>query len=246
MSQHWTENLYWNNGDYTGEDQVDRVIQSIGQMWFILHRLRHQAWGPTVTVNAVNQMLLTNLSRRHETLHYKMRAIDSSSQIALWLLIASLRTVIWECISMNTATCTMRPQVFHSSLFAHDSSYRRRHSSPRAPSSEEHLLLISLRLIVRLFRQYCWITMAKSLRSKWVRKMKAIKRVRYGEKEKARLINMINAAKAASQEEQSNSESQFISISKWLYEPLKLMNVNVLLSNVSVSLLHLYSVCHVN
>ncbi len=33
--------------------------------------------------------------------------------------------------------------------------------------------------------------MAKSLRSKWKRKMKAVKRVRYGEKESARLDKMI-------------------------------------------------------
>lgn len=54
--------------------------------------------------------------------------------------------------------------------------------------------------------------MAKSLRSKWVRKMKAIKRVRYGEKEKARLINMLNAAKAG--EEATSTESQFIQVRK--------------------------------
>ncbi len=39
--------------------------------------------------------------------------------------------------------------------------------------------------------------MAKSLRSKWKRKMRAEKRVRYGEKEKIRLLNMLDAAKAA-------------------------------------------------
>jgi len=36
--------------------------------------------------------------------------------------------------------------------------------------------------------------MAKSLRSKWKRKMRAVKRERYGEKEHARLINMLTAA----------------------------------------------------
>ena len=39
--------------------------------------------------------------------------------------------------------------------------------------------------------------MAKSLRSKWKRKMRAEKRVRYGEKEKVRLLNMLDEAKAA-------------------------------------------------
>ena len=36
--------------------------------------------------------------------------------------------------------------------------------------------------------------MAKSLRSKWKRRMKAAKRVRYGEKEKARLVKMLEDA----------------------------------------------------
>lgn len=35
--------------------------------------------------------------------------------------------------------------------------------------------------------------MAKSLRSKWKRKMKAVKRERYGEKENDRLIKMLTA-----------------------------------------------------
>ena len=35
------------------------------------------------------------------------------------------------------------------------------------------------------------VTMAKSLRSKWKRKMRAVKRIRYGEKEKARLEKML-------------------------------------------------------
>eukprot|EP00088_Acartia_fossae_P020588 TRINITY_DN22131_c0_g1_i1.p1 TRINITY_DN22131_c0_g1~~TRINITY_DN22131_c0_g1_i1.p1 ORF type:complete len:106 (+),score=37.99 TRINITY_DN22131_c0_g1_i1:39-356(+) len=39
--------------------------------------------------------------------------------------------------------------------------------------------------------------MAKSLRSKWKRKMKAVKRVRYGEKEKAVLNKILDAAKEA-------------------------------------------------
>jgi len=39
--------------------------------------------------------------------------------------------------------------------------------------------------------------MAKSLRSKWKRKMKAIKRVRYGEKERAVLEKMIDDAKTS-------------------------------------------------
>jgi hypothetical protein len=37
--------------------------------------------------------------------------------------------------------------------------------------------------------------MAKSLRSKWKRKMKAIKRVRYGERENGKLVKMVEAAK---------------------------------------------------
>ena len=36
--------------------------------------------------------------------------------------------------------------------------------------------------------------MAKGIRNKWKRKMNAIKRVRYGEKERARLENMLKAA----------------------------------------------------
>lgn len=45
--------------------------------------------------------------------------------------------------------------------------------------------------------------MAKSLRSKWKRKMKAIKRVRYGQKENDRLIKMLKDAKA---DEESKSQ----------------------------------------
>ena len=37
--------------------------------------------------------------------------------------------------------------------------------------------------------------MAKSLRSKWKRKMKAEKRIKYGEREEKRLIKMLEAAK---------------------------------------------------
>merc|ERR1712226_653647 len=39
------------------------------------------------------------------------------------------------------------------------------------------------------------VIMAKSLRSKWKRKMGVIKRVRYGEKENARLLNMVENGK---------------------------------------------------
>ena len=39
--------------------------------------------------------------------------------------------------------------------------------------------------------------MAKSLRSKWKRKMRAIKRVRYGEKERVVLEKMLDDAKAS-------------------------------------------------
>ena len=45
--------------------------------------------------------------------------------------------------------------------------------------------------------------------------MKAIKRIRYGEKEKARLINMLNSAKTAEQE--GSSESQFVVVRKWIF-----------------------------
>ncbi len=41
--------------------------------------------------------------------------------------------------------------------------------------------------------------MAKSLRSKWKRKMKAAKRVRYGEKERARLDKMLADFKESEQ-----------------------------------------------
>jgi hypothetical protein len=66
--------------------------------------------------------------------------------------------------------------------------------------------------------------MAKSLRSKWKRKMRAEKRVRYGEKEKVRLLNMLDAAKAAEENpivrvtrvirtrEPVNEEGKFFSI----------------------------------
>lgn len=36
--------------------------------------------------------------------------------------------------------------------------------------------------------------MAKGIRNKWKRKMNAIKRIRYGEKEKIRLENMLKAS----------------------------------------------------
>lgn len=39
--------------------------------------------------------------------------------------------------------------------------------------------------------------MAKSLRSKWKRKMKAAKRVKYGERERATLVKMLDDAKVA-------------------------------------------------
>ena len=42
--------------------------------------------------------------------------------------------------------------------------------------------------------------MAKSLRSKWKRKMRAEKRVKYGAKERVRLLNMLDDAKAAEAE----------------------------------------------
>lgn len=56
--------------------------------------------------------------------------------------------------------------------------------------------------------------MAKSLRSKWKRKMRAIKRVRYGVKEDERLVNMIKAAKANedSEEKITMPGVQFVSL----------------------------------
>lgn len=42
--------------------------------------------------------------------------------------------------------------------------------------------------------------MAKSLRSKWKRKMRAVKRVRYGEKEAKMLNKIIEGAKARREE----------------------------------------------
>ena len=62
--------------------------------------------------------------------------------------------------------------------------------------------------------------MAKSLRSKWKRKMRAEKRVRYGEKEKARLIKMLDQAekdkaeKAAIENEENMKDGE--------HEPQKL------------------------
>ncbi len=43
--------------------------------------------------------------------------------------------------------------------------------------------------------------MAKSMRSKWKRKMRAIKRVRYGERETQKLVKMIEAAKEAKKQD---------------------------------------------
>ena len=57
--------------------------------------------------------------------------------------------------------------------------------------------------------------MAKSLRSKWKRKMRAIKRERYGVKERAKLDEMVKKAR----EHEKNGESdipfvQFVDIKK--------------------------------
>jgi len=56
--------------------------------------------------------------------------------------------------------------------------------------------------------------MAKSLRSKWKRKMKAIKRVRYGAKETARLEEMLKAAKENEDNQEATSMPgvQFVSV----------------------------------
>merc|ERR1711893_272955 len=45
------------------------------------------------------------------------------------------------------------------------------------------------------FLKHITFKMAKSLRSKWKRKMKAEKRIKYGEREEKRLIKMLEAAK---------------------------------------------------
>ena len=46
--------------------------------------------------------------------------------------------------------------------------------------------------------------MAKSLRSKWKRKMRAEKRVRYGEKEKAKLVKMLDDFKKVEEEKEKH------------------------------------------
>ncbi len=46
--------------------------------------------------------------------------------------------------------------------------------------------------------------MAKSLRSKWKRKMRAEKRVRYGEKEKAKLVKMLDDFKKSEEEKEKH------------------------------------------
>ena len=48
--------------------------------------------------------------------------------------------------------------------------------------------------------------MAKSLRSKWKRKMKAEKRVRYGQKERDRLEKMLASYEAEEKERQEQKE----------------------------------------
>ena len=51
-------------------------------------------------------------------------------------------------------------------------------------------------------------TMAKSLRSKWKRKMKAEKRVRYGQKERDRLEKMLASYEAEEKERQEQKEKE--------------------------------------
>ena len=51
-------------------------------------------------------------------------------------------------------------------------------------------------------------TMAKSLRSKWKRKMKAEKRVRYGQKERERLEKMLAQAGEDEKERQEQKEKE--------------------------------------
>ena len=50
--------------------------------------------------------------------------------------------------------------------------------------------------------------MAKSLRSKWKRKMKAIKRVRYGEKETAKLVKMVEQTKKDKEDREREEEKE--------------------------------------
>merc|ERR1712066_42391 len=51
-------------------------------------------------------------------------------------------------------------------------------------------------------------TMAKSLRSKWKRKMKAEKRVRYGQKERERLEKMLDSYQKEEKERQEQKEKE--------------------------------------
>ena len=53
--------------------------------------------------------------------------------------------------------------------------------------------------------------MAKSLRSKWKRKMKAEKRIKYGEREEKRLIKMLEAAKEEAVVDESRAKRLRIS-----------------------------------
>ena len=58
---------------------------------------------------------------------------------------------------------------------------------------------------------YCILnitTMAKSLRSKWKRKMKAEKRVRYGQKERDRLEKMLESYNKEEKERQEQKEKE--------------------------------------
>lgn len=48
--------------------------------------------------------------------------------------------------------------------------------------------------------------MAKSLRSKWKRKMRAEKRVRYGAKERAKLVKMVEDTNKAKEEKEREEE----------------------------------------
>ena len=50
--------------------------------------------------------------------------------------------------------------------------------------------------------------MAKSLRSKWKRKMKAEKRVRYGQKERERLEKMLDSYQKEEKERQEQKEKE--------------------------------------
>ena len=57
--------------------------------------------------------------------------------------------------------------------------------------------------------------MAKSLRSKWKRKMRAEKRVRYGEKEKTKLIKMLDQYEQTKKEKAEEHQPELLGSGKY-------------------------------